>query len=198
MQQENTVLRASLMKTSGFLSVPRKRLLAAALTLSLCGPVTAQSVEEVGVLAGSGRHAHMAALVVTSAAPWSWWESAEGRLHTYWQADFSQWKGKGAGSQTIHGIGLAPVFRYSWSTSQSWQPYVEGAIGLHYFSGVRLSTRKRMGTRFEFGDHVGFGLRLGRDTGLDLGYRYQHYSNAGISRHNGGVNFHQVQLRSRF
>lgn len=153
---------------------------------------------EAGFILGTGRHADMAALVVASEAPWSWRDSEQGRIHTYWQAYLSQWKGKGEGGQTLHGIGIAPVFRYSWKKSDAWQPYVEGAIGVHYFSGVRLSTAKRMGTRFEFGDHVGFGLRLGQRSGIDLGYRYQHYSNAGISSHNAGVNFHQVHLRALF
>lgn len=159
---------------------------------------SAHSIEEAGLITGTGKHANMTALIATVEAPWSWRESSEGRLHTYWQAYLSEWRGKGVGGQTIYGIGVAPVFRYSWNVKGTWKPYFEGAIGVHYFSDVRLSATKRMGTRFEFGDHLGFGFVLGQSSLLDIGYRYQHYSNASISKNNAGVNFHQLRLSTRF
>jgi len=167
----------------------------AALSLS---PARGITIDQVGILAGESRHADMTAVVLTQNTDWAWFASPRGRLHVYWQADLSGWRGKGAGAKNLTGIGLAPVFRYTWATEGAVRPYVEGAIGAHYFSGVRLSNAKRMGTRFEFGDHLGFGLAIGEKPLLDIAYRFQHFSNASISNYNEGVDFHQVQLRLAF
>ncbi len=67
----------------------------------------------------------------------------------------SMWKGRGGPNErTIYGVGLAPVFRYV-KKSGDYLPYLEGAVGAHFYSGVRLHDNRRMATRFEFGDHVG-------------------------------------------
>lgn len=167
-------------------------------SLLLASPVRAIPIDEIGLLVGDSKHADMMAMVLTQDTRWSWFASPKGRLQAYWQADISGWKGKGVGGKNLTGIGLAPVFRYTGAAQGAVRPYVEGAIGAHYFSGVRLSNAKRMGTRFEFGDHVGVGLAIGEKPGLDIAYRFQHFSNASISNYNEGVDFHQVQLRMRF
>ena len=48
-----------------------------------------------------------------------------------------------------------------------------------------------MPTAFEFGSHLGIGLRIARDHSIGLGY--QHLSNAGIKQPNGGINLLIVQ-----
>ena len=161
-------------------------------------PAAAAVIDEVGLLAGDSKHADMTALVLTQNTDWAWFSSPSGRLQVYWQTDIAQWRGKGLGGRDIRGVGLAPVFRYTWSVQGPIRPYLEGAIGVHYFSGVRLSNAKRMGTRFEFGDHLGFGFAIGKKPGIDLAFRLQHFSNAGISDYNQGVDFQQIQLRVSF
>ena len=46
-------------------------------------------------------------------------------------------------------------------------------------------------TRFQFGDHLGVGVRRGQ---YDIGLRLQHLSNAGLRNPNPGVNFLQLHL----
>jgi hypothetical protein len=59
-------------------------------------------------------------------------------------------------------------------------------------SGTVLShevfRNKNFGMWFQFTSNVGLQLRLGSH--LDLGYRFQHMSNAGLSNHNPGLNLH--------
>jgi hypothetical protein len=46
-----------------------------------------------------------------------------------------------------------------------------------------------MSTSFEFGSHVGAGLRLGERGETRVGIALQHLSNGGIKEPNSGVNF---------
>ena len=64
------------------------------------------------------------------------------------------------------------------------------AGGLHIVSGTHLQDNVSLSTRFQFGDHIGVGVRRGH---YDLGLRLQHLSNAGLRNPNPGINF--VQLR---
>ena len=52
-----------------------------------------------------------------------------------------------------------------------------------------------MSTAFQFGNHIGVGYRFGAKGSYDLGYRFQHLSNASIKRPNAGINFNQVRLQ---
>jgi len=56
----------------------------------------------------------------------------------------------------------------------------------------------RMSTAFQFGSHIGFGYRFGVTNSFDIGYRFQHLSNAGIKHPNSGINFHQIRLQHNF
>ncbi len=166
--------------------------LAAALA---AGPAAA--VDGISFIGGTGDDAKMGAIGLVWNWDKQWFKSGDWSLGGYWEADASYWKGDDPGGNSIGGIGFTPVFRYG-SDSGSLAPYVEAGIGVHLFSSVRINDTKKMGTAFEFGDHVGFGFRFGEGLKYDLGYRYQHYSNAGISDNNGGINFHQIRLKYGF
>jgi len=77
-------------------------------------------------------------------------------------------------------------------------PYLEAAVGLHLLSHTSVSLERRFSTAFQFGNHLGLGLRFGSQRAFDLGYRFQHLSNAGIKRPNQGINFHQVRFQYHF
>jgi hypothetical protein len=51
---------------------------------------------------------------------------------------------------------------------------------------------------FAFGSHGGAGVRFGAKGRLEIGYRYQHLSNAGLGDSNPGINFHLVRLAYHF
>jgi len=77
------------------------------------------------------------------------------------------------------------VFRYQRSSGRAI-PYVEAAVGFHMLSSHQITTGRIFSTRFQFGDHLGAGIRFGAH---DVGVRIQHLSNGGIARPNPGINF---------
>ena len=95
----------------------------------------------------------------------------------------------------MHDVGLTPVFRYAHAARG---PYFEGAVGFHVLSDSHITRRLDFSTRFQFGDHVGAGLRLGANREYDLSLRLQHLSNAGIRNPNPGVNFLQLRFQHHF
>ena len=91
--------------------------------------------------------------------------------------------------------GVTPVVRIVPKGSPG---YLEAGIGLNYFSEKTINAEKYVGTHFEFGDFIGFGFSFGERQQAEIGYRFLHYSNAGISKHNPGLDFHQVRLSYSF
>ncbi|MDR1310609.1 MAG: acyloxyacyl hydrolase [Burkholderiaceae bacterium] len=117
-----------------------------------------------------------------------WFQSNGTHLNGYWDLNLGWWhlqdyERKGD-SKEVGVIGLTPVFRFEKDNKKG--PYIEAGIGISFFSKVYNNSGERMGTSFEFADHIGVGYVF--DNKFDLGLRIQHYSNAGISDHNGGEN----------
>lgn len=132
---------------------------------------------------------------------WQWnqrWLPSAGRhLGGYWDLSAGTWRGDALAGQndSVDDIGLTPTLR--WQADDLKGFYVEGGIGAHYLSGTTLGSR-RFSTRFQFGDHLGIGYRFGPRGAFDLGYRYQHLSNADIKRPNDGMDFNQLRLQYWF
>jgi hypothetical protein len=55
-----------------------------------------------------------------------------------------------------------------------------------------------LGTAFQFGDMVGFGVGFGKNAATEVGMRFQHISNAGIKEPNPGTNLYTGYVRYRF
>lgn len=53
-----------------------------------------------------------------------------------------------------------------------------------------------IGTKFQFGEHVGIGAYIGKNS--RLGLRYSHYSNAGIKNPNPGLDVVQVLFSHQY
>jgi opacity protein-like surface antigen len=64
-------------------------------------------------------------------------------------------------------------------------PYLEAGVGFSYFT---LQTREQA-TQFNFVETLGIGMNffLKQDLSLNLGYRWQHLSNASIKKPNKGI-----------
>jgi lipid A 3-O-deacylase PagL len=77
-----------------------------------------------------------------------------------------------------------PVWRADFSRT-----YVEGGIGVYLLSHIINNDTTHMSTSFEFGSHIGAGLRLGERREARVGIALQHLSNGGIKEPNSGVNF---------
>ena len=126
----------------------------------------------------------------------SWLQHGDWHLGGYWDAQVGQWGG--SGKNTITDLGLTPVFRYEETRPSGISPYLEGAVGVHLVSPVRMEERRGFTSAFQFGDHVGVGARFGEHHRYDLGLRFQHLSNAGIKEPNNGINFTQVRFQLHF
>lgn len=117
-------------------------------------------------------------------------------LAGYWEASLSYWDGDNGrtGNGDLGEIGFTPVFRLlprsQWG---ALRPYVEGGIGVHLMSDTEFGDRD-FDIAFAFGDHLGTGVRFGANEAFEVGYRFQHLSNASIGDDNPGINFHLLRL----
>lgn len=104
-------------------------------------------------------------------------------------------RGQGSNSNDVAVIGVSPVLRYAVTADS---PFIEAGLGAYHFSKHMLNQNDGVGTSFEFGSFGGFGAIVGANRNVEIGYRFLHFSNAGMSSFNPGVNFHQVRLGYRF
>jgi hypothetical protein len=98
-----------------------------------------------------------------------------------------------------YGSGLSPVgFRASFATDKRIQPFLSTDGGIIYFDDRVLSPQ---GSQFMYTIDYGGGIQIFRKQrqSVSIGYRYQHLSNANISRHNPGADTNVFYLAvSRF
>lgn len=173
----------------------RSSLFALGLTLlTLQLPANAQ---QVSLSAGSGTDGDIFQLsLITNNGFWSHQTSGGLKLQAHLESTISQIDGSGSGgNKGITVIGVTPTLTLSSPKSPG---YLEFGIGAHYFDEKQINSRKSVGTHFEFGDFLGVGLRLGSRQQFEVGYRVIHFSNAGMSSNNPGLDFHQIRLGLTF
>ena len=76
-----------------------------------------------------------------------------------------------------------------WRSERRWG-YLEAGFGGYLLSKTINSPEHRLPSAFEFGSHLGAGVRLGRGS---LGVALQHLSNAGLKQPNGGIDLLLIQ-----
>lgn len=127
---------------------------------------------------------------------------AEGDWHVvgHWEASVASLQGKSSAgnNQRVTDLGITPVFRLQQKNPSSVAPYIEGAIGLHLVSPTSVYADRRLGSAFQFGDHIGFGILFGEHKQFELGYRFQHISNGGIKQPNQGLNLNLLHFVYHF
>ncbi|EJO58745.1 lipid A 3-O-deacylase domain protein [Burkholderia multivorans ATCC BAA-247] len=74
----------------------------------------------------------------------------------------------------------------------------EAGAGVRLLTHPTISDNFSMSTAFQFADVVGVGAQFGERQQYQVGYRFQHVSNAGIKEPNPGVNFHQFYVQYNF
>ena len=166
--------------------MPRKFLLAAALVFAC--PAWALD----GVSAEAGYHDDVRMWRVGVQWEWDqrWFRGGSWELGGYWDLSAGGWR---SGADTVYDVGFTPVFRFE--TSDGGSRYLEAAIGFHQLSDLRISSGRLLSTNFQFGDHVGAGMRFGPRLRYDLGVRLQHLSNGGVRKPNPGIDFLQLRLQ---
>ena len=158
-----------------------------------------RAADGIAVEAGWGDDStHMEQISLVRHWDRQWFADGNWYLTGYWEASVGRWHSASAGGKDIWDIGLAPVFRLQTRASSGWRPYVEGAIGFHFISDTHVNADRDMGSAFQFGDHLGVGLVFGDKRRFDLGYRFQHLSNADIKSPNDGIDFQQIRFAYYF
>ena len=77
-----------------------------------------------------------------------------------------------------------------WRAERGWG-YYEAGFGGYLLSKTINNDETRVPSAFEFGSHIGIGIRLAKNHTLGIGL--QHLSNAGIKQPNGGIDLLLVQ-----
>lgn len=161
---------------------------------------SAAAIDSVSIEAGHGEGVDVARIGLQ----WDWdkqWFAARGwHLGGYWDASAGVLHGRSASpiNNDVADISVTPTLRYQQSDLASVAPYFELGVGAHLWSGVHITQKRLSSTAFQFGDHVGVGIRFG-DRGIyDLSYRFQHMSNASIKAPNPGLSIHLVRFQIHF
>lgn len=161
--------------------------------------MASQAGNGIAIEAGHGDDAtDMGQISFVSQWDRKWFTGGSWYLTGYWEVSLGRWDSSAAGGREIWDAGFTPVFRLQSKAASGIRPYAEGAIGLHLIDHTRVNNSRDMGSAFEFGDHLGVGLVFGDRGQFDLGYRFQHLSNADIKKPNDGINFQQVRFAYLF
>jgi len=135
---------------------------------------------------------------------WDWnkklIEAGNWHVGGYWEANLGYWDNRSSGrtGSGLFDVGVTPVMRFQQNSLTGLAPYAELGLGIHLLSQTSVSTQRQFGSSFQFGNHIGAGVRFGERGHYDIGYRYQHLSNVGIKQPNQGINFHQLRLQYHF
>lgn len=121
------------------------------------------------------------------------WGNWNAGIHPEIEASRFHYSGPSDGHNWIWQGGAAGMFRVTRGDG-GLKPYGELGIGGSMFSRTSLGP-KEFSTIFQFSEHLGAGLEFGRFT---AGWRYSHFSNAGIRKRNNGIDVHQFVLGARF
>lgn len=173
---------------------------AAILALNLYVPVShALTLNGITLEAGRGDGADLYRINVDSTWMRRWFVHRGWSLGDYWEFDVGRWTSApyDSGADSLTEIGVTPVFRLQSETGWVAWPYLEAGIGAHLLSHTAFANRD-LSTAFLFGDLVGAGVVVGPGHCIDLGYRFQHLSNASIKEPNSGINFQTLRLGCRF
>lgn len=112
----------------------------------------------------------------------------------YWEAALAYLHSDGPASKTVAEVSVTPIFRFRPDASGGVQPYLDAGVGLHLLSTSKIDANHDLGTALQFGPLLGLGVTFGDKSQFDVGYRFQHISNAGLTTPNDGLNLHEVRL----
>jgi hypothetical protein len=163
--------------------------------VSAAPSASAQFISGMDAEIGTGRSVDMARVGLLH--PWVVF-SPEGQwqFHIIWDFQGGRWKSHSSvgANQTLWDVGATPIIRFERTHPGAIAPFMEGAVGFHLISHNHINNRINMGSAFQFGDHLGAGIRVGPGHALEIAYRHQHLSNASLGPPNDGINFNQLRV----
>ena len=135
---------------------------------------------------GADRDFHQAEGFVNWDLPWNWDLGSRWRSQSHLDAS-AGWIGEsGANAAAISTLG--PNLSLA---RQAFPVTLEGGISPTILARSDFPT-KDFGIPFQFSSHVGISFDI--TSHIRVSYRFQHMSNAGLSRHNPGLNLHMLGL----
>lgn len=111
-----------------------------------------------------------------------------------WEVQIGRWQAHSAARSPVAELGITPVVRLERNSGGPATLYVEGAVGAHLLSRNRVHDNLDMSSAYQFGDHLGVGVRFGSTPWLEVTFRHQHLSNASTVPPNDGVNFNILRV----
>jgi lipid A 3-O-deacylase len=130
----------------------------------------------------------------------SWMLGSRLRLLAYWEGELGYWDNTSddAPSADVWDLGITPILQLQPQAQGSVWAYVEIGSGAHLISEKRVTQRRELGGHFQFGSHLGLGVRFGDHGRYDVALRIQHISNARLKSPNDGINFASLRFAYRF
>jgi hypothetical protein len=149
-----------------------------------------------GYLVEAGANGDIQSLRVGMIRQWDqqWFADGHWQLTGYWEGSAAVLNSDGANGKIVANLGLTPVFRFRPNALGGAQPYWDIALGLHLLSDSKIDDQHDLGSALQLVPLVGVGVTFGEKSQYDLGYRFQHYTNAGLKEPDDGLSLHQVRL----
>jgi len=144
--------------------------------------------------AGGGEGVHSVRIGMIRQWDQQWFSEGHWHVTGYWEASLGQLSSDRADGHSAADLAFTPVFRLRPNASGGAQPYWDIALGLHLLSSTRLDHKHAFSSAVQFGPLVGVGVTFGEKSQYDLGYRFQHLTNANVSQPNPDLNLHLVRL----
>ncbi len=159
------------------------------------------AIESMSLELGTSDSSNASVDIARVGLQWNWTKrialGADWHIGGYWDLSLAHWSNDSPArtNSSVTDIGFTPVVRIQQTSPGAFAPYLEAAAGAHLLSESSVSAERRFGTSFQFGSHLGVGVRFGPRRALDFGYRYQHLSNMDIKQPNQGINFHLLRFQ---
>lgn len=149
-------------------------------------------VQGLGVRLGYDSDYSKASLVYETPRLWGHqFQNGWGRVDLNIELGISYWRTNRGRSESMGQLSAIPMLR--WWPNESF--YLELGSGPTVLSRSEFADRD-LGTRFQFGSHVGMGFLI--DKAQRVGIRYSHYSNADIKKPNPGLDMVELAYTYQF
>ena len=127
-----------------------------------------------------------------------WWHIGGWHFSLVGEAHVAYWHvGESSPNPSIYEFGASPMLRFI-KDSGAIRPYIEAGAGVRVLSHTRVTYDYNLSSAFQFAETVGIGAQFGSRQQYQVGFRFQHESNAGIKEPNPGINFSQLYLQYNF
>lgn len=173
----------------------RQRLLAFFLVLPALLPAQATDLEIAVRHGDDGSHTEGNGVALRFGP---WWSKDLGgwnvTLRPELELNHFHYRDTSTGPSSLNEAGAIGLFRIDRGPGR-FGPYAEFGLGGALLSNDRLG-KKQLSTHFQFSEHLGLGLAF--TGGWFAGWRFSHYSNAGMKSPNDGIDQHQLVVGIRF